>query len=461
MKQGLCVLLMMCVISISFAQEEAMAEVDSVTPKSQRIKIDGVAAVVGDYIILESDIDKTIIDLKQQGVSTKDFTRCKLLGKLMEDKLYAHQAIQDSIEVSQGEVSDRVNQTLDYFVQQLGGIEKVLKFYNKEDEVSLRNEIGENIKINLLAQRMQSKVVEDVEITPEEVRQFFDKIPEDERPVFGVELEIAQILIEPKASEEEVQKVINKLKDMKRDIEENGSSFGTKAILYSQGPSRKSGGFMAVNRKSPLVKEFKDVVFALQEGEISDPFETEYGWHIATVDKIRGQEVDLRHILLVPQVTDAALNEARQEIDSIRTRIVDGELTFDQAAREFSDEKETRNNGGVLINPATLDTRFDLTKIDPDLYGQVQNLKGDEVSLPLIDETRTGQRRFKLIKVTNRFEEHKADYSQDYIKIKNLALKEKQLKVIQDWITERIESTYINVNTANQGCDFANNWLKK
>ncbi|WP_298511735.1 peptidylprolyl isomerase [uncultured Kordia sp.] len=447
---------------VSETMMEAKTQVkDSTKSNTKRVKIDGVAAVVGDFVILDSDVDKFLLDLKQQGVNSTDLTKCGLLGKLMEDKLYAHHAIQDSISVSDGEINDRVNQSIEYFSQQTGGMENLLKFYAMEDEASLRKRLTEITKVQFLTNRMQSKVVRDVEITPEEVRQFFEKIPVDQRPVIGVELEVSQILIEPEPSKEAVDKVIKKLKDIKAEVEA-GSSFGTKAILYSKDrASGRQGGLMPINKRMSLAKEFKDMAFSLQQGEISDPFETEFGWHIVMVDKVRGQERDVRHILLIPEVTADKLEEARKEIDTLRTRIIDGELTFEEAARSFSDDKETRNNGGKLINPATFDTHFELTKMDPEQYSQIEPLKGDEISIPLIDETRTGQKRFKLLKVTNRYDEHVADYSKDYIKIKSLALKEKQLKEVGKWIKQKIEDTYINVNSDNRNCEFQNNWLKK
>ncbi len=473
MKQSILVLMLFVAFGMQAQEKEdatMVAEVmkeaktqvnDSTKSSTKRVKIDGVAAVVGDFVILESDVDKTFLDLQQQGASLEGFTRCKLLGKLMEDKLYAHQAIQDSIEVSPGEIRDRVNQSIEYFSQQTGGMAELLKFYAMEDEAALRKRLTEITKINILTQRMQSKVVRDVEITPEEVRQFFEKIPVDQRPVIGVELEVSQIIIEPEPSKEAVDKVIQKLKDIKAEVE-GGSSFGTKAILYSKDrASGRQGGLMPINKRMSLAKEFKDVAFSLQQGEISDPFKTEFGWHIVMVDKVRGQERDVRHILLIPEVTADRLEEARKEIDTLRQRIVSKELTFEEAARSFSDDKETRNNGGKLINPATFDTHFELTKMDPEQYSQIEPLKGDEISIPLIDETRTGQKRFKLLKVTNRYDEHVADYSKDYIKIKSLALKEKQLKEVEKWITQKIKDTYINVNKGNRDCEFQNNWLKK
>lgn len=428
-----------------------------------RLKIDGVSAVVGDYVILDSDIDKAYIDLESQGVSTKDITRCSLLGKLMEDKLYAHHAEQDSIEVSNEDINNYVEQTIDYFVQQLGGMDKVLEFYKKKSEQSFRNELFEVNRIQQLSQRMQAKIVEDLEVTPDEVKVFFNSIPKEDLPVFGSELEVAQIIIEPKVSDEEEKRIIEQLETMRNDVLENGSSFSSKAILYSQDPgSRSRGGRYTLDRKRPqMVKEFREQAYRLQEGEISQPFKTDFGWHIVTVDKIRGRQLDVRHVLLVPTVSNAALGEAQNTLNLLRKRIQDGEISFSDAAREFSDDQLTRANGGVLINPETGDTRFELTKLDPQLYNQILKLQDNEVSIPILEEDRSGNKKYKIVTVTNRFDEHVADYAQDYARIKDLALKEKQLKTIAKWMEDKIEETYISVSRDNQSCDFANNWLKK
>ena len=429
---------------------------------NNKVKVDGVSAVIGDYVILDSDIDKTIIDMESQGISIKGISRCQLLGKLMEDKLYAHHAIQDSLEVSVEEVYNMVDRIIDNFISQLGSIEKVLEFYNKEDEPSFRQEIFEINKTQKLSSLMQTEIIQDIEITPEEVRLFFNSIPKIDLPTFGTELEISQIVIEPKVSENEEMRIINLLKSFKEDVLENGSSFSSKAILYSQDPgSRSSGGKYTLHRKKPrMVKEFRDVAFRLQEGEISEPFKSDFGWHIIQVNKIRGQEVDLRHILLTPKIDPPQLLEAKKIIDTIRTRIIDDEIKFDKAALAFSSEKETKFNGGVLINPETGDNKFELTKLDPVLYNQIRNLKDGEISYPILDEDKSGLKKYKILLISNRFDEHKADYSIDYSKIKELALKEKQINIIQNWMEEKIEETYININKDSRKCMFVNNWLK-
>ncbi len=428
------------------------------------MKIDGIAAVVGDYVILESDIDKTLIDLRSQGAAMDDVDRCSLLGKLMEDRLYAHQAVQDSLLVSDDEVSATTERQIQGLVSQIGSMEKLLKFYKKDDEVSLREDINKIIKLRMLSEKMQQKIVSDIQITPEEVRQFFNKIPEKERPVFGAELEISQIVKQPKATDEEKQKVIDKLNAIKADVEDNGASFSVKAILYSQDPGSKPKGglYEGVTKDTGFDKTFKDVAFSLREGEISEPFETIFGYHIIYIEKIRGQELDLRHILIQPEISQKALDDAKTELDSIRQNIIDGKFTFAEAALNFSDEKETKFDGGLLRNPVNFDSRFELTKMDPALYNQVRNLKDNEISYPQLEQDqRGGAPKYKILKVTNRYDEHVADFAKDYIKIQQLALTEKQYNAIKKWMDKHIKDTYVSINEGSKECTFANNWVKK
>lgn len=387
-----------------------------------------------------------------------------MFGKLLENKLYAHHAIQDSIEVSSAEILQQVDYTIQQFLQQTGGsMEKLLEIHRKEDEKSYRDEIFEIIKNNQLATKMQAKIVEEVDITPDEVRIFFNKIPKDERPLFGTELKVAQIVAEPEVSEEEKQKIINRLESFRADVIENGASFRSKVVLYGEDPGMKESGYIyTLDRQKPrMVKEFRDVAFSLQEGEVSEPFETDFGFHIIKLEKIRGQLYDVSHVLLIPKVSNDAVNEARERLVKVRQSIVDGDLTFAEAARESSDEKETKFDGGQLINPQTQDYNFELTRMDPELYAQIQNLKDGEVSLVLREEDRKGKVKFKILTVTDRIDEHVADYARDYLKIKELALNEKRINAIQKWQNEKILDTYIKINGKHRDCDFSSNWLKQ
>jgi peptidyl-prolyl cis-trans isomerase SurA len=428
---------------------------------TQRRKIDGVAAVVGEYVLLDSDIDKEYAQIKAAGGQVKDFTRCELFGKLLEDKLYAHHAIQDSILVNELEIRARVEQQIDGFLAQSGGtLDELLKFYNKDTEAELREEMVELNKNMQLVSEMQNKIVDDIEVTPEEVRQFFNDL--DEKPIFGTELQVAQIVVIPEVTQEEIDKVIDQLNQFKKDVEEDGASFTSKVVLYTDDiASKRTGGKYTLNRKRPqMVKEFRDVAFSLQEGEISEPFKTEYGYHIIYKEKERGQEIDVRHILLRPKVTPSAIQAAREKIQTAREKIISGELTFAEAALKYSDEIETKYEGGRLINPMTQDFNFELTRMDTQMYTEIQDLKDDEVSPILQDEDRVNAIKFKILKVTNRIDEHEADFSKDYLKIKRLALQEKQLEAVSKWQDQKIKDTYIKINGNHRKCQFSGNWLK-
>ncbi len=412
--------------------------------------------------MLDSDIDLMYLELKSQGIDTEKITRCELLGKQLEDKLYAHQAIQDSIVVTDEEVNSFMDSQMNTMVEQIGSKEKLFEYYKKKDEQDFRSYFFEIIKMNKLTSQMQRKIVDDVTVTPDEVKQFFNKIPADQIPTIGAEIELSQIVVKPVVSKEDKQKIIDKLNEIRNDVINNGGSFYSKAVIYSEDPgSSSNGGYYKMNKKTQFVKEFKDVAFRLNEGEISEPFETEFGYHIIMVDKIIGQDIELRHIVLSPKVTTKATNEALEKIEKIKSKIEKGEISFEEAAKASSDDKDTRTNGGLLLNPRTSEPRFEISKLDPSLYNQVKELKQGDISKVFLDQERQGTKFFKILKVNKKTEEHKADYATDYMKIKDLALSDKQFTEIGKWMTENIEKNYIKVNNDYKDCTFSNNWLKK
>ena len=427
---------------------------------NQRVKVDGIAAVVGDYLILESDIAKAQEDQKAQGFSGEEISKCFILKQIMENKLFAHHAIQDSIEIQEEMVNSRTDQQIQYMVKQAGGLKKILDFYGKDTEEELRKELFDINFESVLAQEMQGSIVEEIEVTPAEVRKFYDDIPEDEKPFFGTQVEVSQIVIKPEISEEQTQKTIDFLNKIREDVL-NGARFSSRAVLYSDDRgSRSKGGKIVVSRDAPLVKEFKDVAFSLDEGEISKPFKTEFGWHIMIVEKIRGQFRDVRHILKFPEITDDAITEAQQKIETIKKRIQDGEISFEEAAKEFSDEEETQESGGQLINDLTLDKRFELSKMDPELYNKIINLKQRDVS-PIYTETnRQQQPFFKILSISKRIEEHEADFNKDYARISELALRQKKIREIQKWQKNKMKNTYIKISEDYKSCGFSKDWIK-
>ena len=445
--------------------EVKTSEIKEIKLTGNRIKADGVSAVVGDFIILDSEVNRRKAQIKAAGGNLGDITDCELFGSVLEEKLYAHQAIQDSIVINELQIRSQIDQQMQGILGEFdGSMTKLLDFYKKDSEEALREEIYEINKNQSLASQMRDKVISEVEITPEEVRQFFNELKSSENglPTFGTELQISNIVVIPEITEESKNATIEKLKGFKKDVEDNGASFTTKVLFFTEDTgSKATGGLYTLNRKRPrMVKEFRDVAFSLQEGQISEPFKSIFGYHIILLEKIRGQEYDVRHILIRPEITPDAIEAAQKKINDIRVKILDGSVTFTEAAKEFSDEKETKNEGGRMINPITQDFNFELTKMEPDVYAQVQDLKDNEVSPVIQDGDRENPIKFKLMMVTDRINDHEADFAKDYLKIKKLALQDKHFDAITKWQKETIESTFVKINGEYRDCEFTGNWLK-
>ncbi|HFS68071.1 MAG TPA: peptidylprolyl isomerase [Flavobacteriia bacterium] len=430
--------------------------------QEKRIKVDGIAAVVADQIVLNSEIGQLKLQLKQQGLDAKNLDDCKILERLLQNKLLQVEAKKDTlITVNDKEIENMVNQQIDYMKTQMGGsIDKVLEFYNKKTLAELKAELTKLDKNKKLAEQMRQKITKDVDISPEEVKKFYDDIPKDKVPEIGTQVELQQIIIKPRPDKEAEQKVIDKLKDIKKKVE-NGASFRSQAVLYSEDPgSRANGGKYVINRKSAFVQEFKDVAFSLDKGQVSEPFKTQFGWHILTVEEINGQERVVRHILMVPEINFLNRRAAEKKLDTIRKRILDKELTFAEAAKAFSNDEETKKTGGTIINPNTGESMLELTMLDANMHQLVQDMKEGEMTEVLTEKDRTGQELYKLIRVSKRIEAHKMDYVKDYPKIKELALEQKKEKVLIKWMNEKIKNNYVKINPEFQHCKFDSNWKK-
>lgn len=430
--------------------------------QNNKKRIDGVVGVVGDYVILDSDIDNGIIEAKRMGYNSADISRCKVYGTLLESKLFTHQAIQDSIVILDEEINLMLDNQMDKMVEYYGSIDNVVRTYNKKNYQDFREYFFDIMKQNQLASRMQDKLIKDVTITPEEIRQFYVNIPKDSLPMVGDQVELAEIVIKPAISKEQRQAVIDKLNEIRQDVLD-GASFASKVFMYSEDKgSIQTGGFYTVDKKTPFVKEFKDVAFSLKEGEISKPFETEYGYHIIYLEKIKGKNLELRHILISPKPTEEALANAKKELDDLRIRILNNEITFADAARKYSQQKETKFSGGVMTDRSG-ETRFELNKMeDRMLYSMISTLAVTEVSqTTLINDQASNGSQYKIVQLTNKIPAHVADFSNDYMKIRYVALQSKQNQEIGKWIDKTIQDTYIKIGDDYKNCDFKSNWLKK
>ena len=292
-------------------------------------------------------------------------------------------------------------------------------------------------------------------------RRFFKEIPRDSLPLINSEVEVAQIVRFPEVREEAKTAAIDELRNIKDRIDK-GSKFSTMAILYSEDPgSSKNGGLYEGVKRGQFVKEFEGVAFALEPGEVSDVFETNFGYHICQLVAKRGQEIDVRHILMVPKISPQDLEEAQYFLDSLKVIINDGILSFEEAAMEYSGDKDTKNNGGLLVNPATADTKFEISELDRSVYFTIEDVNVGEIAGPIIYQTPNGQQGFRLVQLISRSEPHRANLKDDYQRLQNMATQKKQSDITREWVDSRLNDTYVRVMSNYLDCSFDYNWNKK
>tara|TARA_B100001245_G_C22893861_1_gene431004 strand:- start:140 stop:1495 length:1356 start_codon:yes stop_codon:yes gene_type:complete len=423
--------------------------------------VDGVVAVVGKNIVLKSNIDSQFKNLKAQGLSENESEKCRIFEEILFEKLLLHQAEIDSIEVSDEEVDLAIDRRIDVFVQQIGSRQKLEQYY-KKSIVEIKEEMQPFIHDQMVAQKMLREVTKDIEITPSEVREFYNSIPEDSLPLINSQIEYAQIIKYPEISAEARQDAIDRLNELRERIED-GSSFSTMAVLYSEDPgSAKNGGEYLGIKRGQFVKEFEAVAFNLKVGEVSEPFKTEeYGYHIVQLQKRRGEELDLRHILIKPKVSQENLEKAQSVLDSVRNLILNKEMSFEEAAEKFSDDENSKLNGGLVMNPQSADTRWETGQLDKSIFYAVEKLEIGRISEPQFFRRPDNKEGFRLIKLINKTEPHRADLKTDYQIIQNVARQEKESKAIQKWIDEKLKTTYVRVNNEYFNCNFERNWIKR
>ncbi len=430
------------------------------TAKAQPQLVDGVVAVVGKNIVLKSNVDNQFKSLQEKGLTDNSAERCRIFEDLLFEKLLLHQADIDSIFVSPEEVDLAIDRRLNSFIQQIGSKQRLEQYY-KKSVVEIKEEMQPFVEDQMIAQKMLREVTKDIEITPTEVRSFYKSLPEDSLPLINSQVEYAQIIKYPEVSPEAKQEAIDRLNDLRQRIED-GSSFSTMAVLYSEDPgSAKNGGEYTGIKRGQFVKEFEAVAFNLKVGEISEPFRTEYGYHIVQLQKRRGEELDLRHILIKPKISQENLQKAREFLDSVRTLIIDKKVSFIEAAEKFSEDENSKLNGGMVMNPQTSDTRWETGQLDKGIFYTVDKLEVGRVSEPSLFRTPDEKEGFRLIKLLNKTEPHRADLKTDYQIIQNVARQQKESDAIQKWIDEKLKTTYVRVNNEYFNCEFQRNWIKR
>ena len=424
-----------------------------------QVTVEGIVSVVGDNIILKSDLEQQILQYQAQGLEVDSLMRIQVLEDLLFQKLMLHKAEIDSIEVTENDVLNEIDSRLNTFISQLGSEDQLEEYFDKKI-YEIKEEMYEPIENSLIIQRVRFEITSSVDVTPKEVKNYFLNFDPDSLPMVNETVEVAHILKHPPASLSAIKETENKLEKLKERVLK-GESFATLAILYSEDPgSSRNGGLYNAIKRGMFVKEFEAVMFSLEAGEISDVFETEYGYHIVMMEEHRGDEVDIRHILMSPKISAIDLNNAKDILISARDSILDEKLTFEDASIRYSDDEMTKFNGGKLINMNTGTSKFELHELESAIKLAVEQLEVNEISEPSYVKLDDGKEAFRLFKLLSKAEAHKVNFKDDYKMIRDMALEYKKDEAISEWINTSLLKTYVRINEEYKVLDFQYNWLK-
>ena len=421
--------------------------------------VDEIIAVVGDEVVLSSDIETQYLQYLSQGYTDSEEVRCQIIEDILYQKLLVHQAKLDSTDVSEDDVNQELDSRLSSFISQLGS-EEALEEYFKKSTSELKIEFYEIIYNQLLTQRMQSSITSSVSITPEEVKLFFQEMKKSsDIPVMPTTLEISQIIKIPEITLDEKSRIRKKLISF-RDRIKNGEDFTVLATLYSDDTeSAKNGGELGFVGRGELVPEFESAAFSLKGDQISEVIETQFGYHIIQLIERRGETVNVRHILLKPKVSSASLLEAKTQLEKVENLMKSEEITFEEAARFHSDDV-SKNNGGLLINPQTGSSLFTVEELPLNIrYSADRMNEGDVSSISqfVMDD---GKKAYRIIKITRKLKEHSANLIDDFSLINDAALNEKKQQKISEWVDKNITTTYIRFDYDYNNCDVLKKWKK-
>ncbi|MFZ4521412.1 MAG: peptidylprolyl isomerase [Bacteroidales bacterium] len=429
----------------------AQAEPDTV--------VDGVVAIVGGNVILKSDIENQYLQVRSQGniQGTAPKVKCQIFENLLFQKLLLHQSQVDSIKVTDAQVELEMDRRMRYFISQAGTPERLEEHFGKS-LLEIKNELHDVIQEQMLTEQEQQKITKDATVTPAEVKSFFKKIPKDSIPLVNSEFEIGVIVKQPVMGEVEKQEAKDKLKNFKERFTK-GDDFSTLAVLYSEDPgSSKQGGELGMFKRGTMRPEFEAAAFRLKPGEVSDVVETEDGFHLIQMIERRGEYINVRHILIQPKVSPVNLVKAKATLDSVASLIMSKKMTYDAAVVRYSDDPG-RNSGGMMINQASGNSRFEANQIDAKIFFVVDKLKTGDVSAPVLTNER-GKQDYRVYYLKTRTNPHKANLEEDYFRLQQMAMEQKKQTIIEEWITTKVNSTYIVIMDEYSNCPLQRKWIK-
>lgn len=417
-------------------------------------EIDGVAAVLEEHIILKSTVEGQY----QQALSTGDFmpldAKCQILDQLLLEKLFLAQAERDSIYIGEDDVNAELERRMGVFINMFGTQEKLEEYYGKT-VFELKEEFRPDVRQQMLAEKMKGNIFRSLHISPQEVEDFYNSIPKDSLPFFNAEVEIGQIVVFAKATNQQKLEAKQKAEKIKQDIND-GSDFAFQALLYSDDPgSANNGGELGWVKRGVFVPDFEAVAFRLKENEVSEVVETEYGYHIIQLLEKKGNRIKARHILVSPVMDESNNIEAKQKVEKIKQELENGETTFQEAVRKYSEDEMSKNNGGLITNMETQNTYFEMNKLEAPIALALDNKKPGDFTdvLPYTDIRGKSKDGFRIVYLKSETPAHQADISTDYSKIKAVAKQAKQYEALNEWIQEKSKTVYVKINASFDDCD--------
>jgi peptidyl-prolyl cis-trans isomerase SurA len=435
----------------------------AVFAQKEPVVIDKIVAQIGDKFILLSDIQSQKLQMLQAKMELTETSDCTILEELMYQNLMLNQALLDSILVQDAQVDGEMENRLRVIENQIGGKAKMEAFYGKST-TQIKEEFREIIRDRLLTQEMERTITEDISVTPKDVQAFYDKLPKDSIPLINATLSFQQIVIYPEITKADKKLAYDQLKQIREDIL-GGKSFETQARINSMDPgSAKEGGKIEATR-GMMVPQFEATVFKLKEGEVSDVFETDYGYHIVKLIDRKGDDYACKHILLIPQFSNSELEKAAYEMDTCYAELKSSELTWEQAVAKYSNDDATKQNRGIITNPITGEQTWsteDLNEIDQQIYLLTDALEIGQYSTPNLYANFIERKQgVRIVRLMNRTEPHRANLNDDYALIKRAAENQKKEDALKNWASSKIGGAYVNIDPLYRSCEFRNQWIVK
>ena len=429
---------------------------------SQKEIIEKVISQVGGEIVILSELEEQFALLSERQPDLPADARCMILDNILTQKLLINQAKLDSIEVADEEVEAQLNARIEQILEYMGGDLKQFEEYYGQTVTEVKDAFREDLRNQLLSDRMRAQVMKSVTVTPSEVKRFFRKIPRDSLPYFDSEVEVGEIVVKPKVNPEERKKAIDKLDNLRKRITEGGEDFAELASVFSDDPgSARTGGDLGWTKRGKFVPEFEAAAYKLSDNEISDVVESEFGFHLIQLIARRGNSINTRHILIKPEITDNDLEITRLKLDSVRLEILNDSVTWSQAVKKYGDENvQSFNNDGKMINPSSGNTYYEIADLDPDIYFTIDTMKVSGISSSYSYTDPKGETYFRIIQLQSRSEPHTASLERDYSRIQDAAIEQKKSNYMSEWIQSKVNETYVHIEYTYEGCPNLIKWTE-